>query len=245
MGSFVGTYLLIALVIQISIAYYGGRLVQDHSVKVNYTRKLNHFAHFFLPILLPFILYEPSGKELLLTTFLSLAFFLLFVKPIRDRVKIIRVMFMSFDRPEDRPYTLLWTTSQIVVAMVMLIPIRYYEYLTGLYGLALLPVLVNGIGDGLAEPVGVKFGKHRYKTKALFVKRSYERSIEGSLCVLLSTFFALFILRDLLSHQEMFAAIILLPIVMTITEAKSPHTWDAPFLYLVGGSLMILIKELF
>jgi len=27
----------------------------------------------------------------------------------------------------------------------------------------------------------------------------------------------------------------ILPLLMTVTEAHSPHTWDNPFLYLIGG----------
>ena len=38
----------------------------------------------------------------------------------------------------------------------------------GLESLVVIPILINVIGDGLAEPVGVRFGKYRYKTKALF-----------------------------------------------------------------------------
>ena len=29
---------------------------------------------------------------------------------------------------------------------------------------------------------------------------------------------------------------------MTVIEAYAPHTWDNPFLYLVGGLLVFIVK---
>ena len=49
--------------------------------------------------------------------------------------------------------------------------------------LIFIPILINGLADGLAEPVGITFGKHKYKTRACLSTRKYERSYEGSLCV--------------------------------------------------------------
>ena len=92
-------------------------------------------------------------------------------------------MFLSFDRPEDRPNTLLWLSTQLIAGYLILIPIIIYFYKIGYGALILVPILVNGIGDGLAEPVGVRFGRLKYKTYALFTKIKYERTIEGSACV--------------------------------------------------------------
>jgi len=41
--------------------------------------------------------------------------FLIFIKPVRDKSPIIATAFRSFDRPEDRPFTLLWFTSQGII----------------------------------------------------------------------------------------------------------------------------------
>lgn len=49
------SYLLtqaVTLLILIAIQYSNGLLVEHKNVKVNYTRKINRFALFFLPILL-------------------------------------------------------------------------------------------------------------------------------------------------------------------------------------------------
>ena len=148
-------------------------------------------------------------------------------------------MFLSFDRPEDRPYTLLWLISQFVASYLVLIPLSYYLYSIDRGYLLFIPILINGLGDGLAEPVGIRFGKHRYQTRALFSQRTYTRSLEGSACVFVSAVLAILLLADQFSALQLIIALILIPPVMTLTEAFSPHTWDSPFLYLVGGLLII------
>ena len=100
-------------------------------------------------------------------------------------------MFLSFDRPEDRPNTLLWLTTQTAVGYLIVIPIIIYFFKIGYEDLLLIPILVNGIGDGLAEPIGVRFGRLKYKTYALFSKIKYERTIEGSACVFFTSIIVL------------------------------------------------------
>lgn len=107
-----------------------------------------------------------------------------------------------------------------------------------------IAVLVGDIGHGLAEPVGVQFGKHKCRVRALFTDRSYTRSVDGSACVFLSAILAILILRPQLSEIQLLLALGIVPITMTLAEAFSPHTWDGPFLYLVGGMSLIGVLEL-
>jgi len=110
--------------------------------------------------------------------------------------------------------------------------------------LIFITFLIAGIGDGLAEPVGVRFGKHAYKTHALFTNKKYTRTIEGSLCVFFSGILAVVLLLEHLTQTQFILALLIIPLAMTLAEALSPHTWDAPFLYLVGGSTTVLVLEL-
>jgi hypothetical protein len=48
------------------VSYYGGWLVKHYGVKVGYTRKINHFTLFFLPLLVDDLL--PYEKSLPLLT---------------------------------------------------------------------------------------------------------------------------------------------------------------------------------
>lgn len=227
------------------ISYGTGSLVFHKGVKVNYTRKINHFAMFFLPMILDKII--PYGKSIelfVLSCVLTVCTLLIYIQPVRSRVQIIMRMFLSFDRPEDRPYTLKWLSTQIIAGYVVIIPAIILFIETGYGSLIFIPVLINGIGDGLAEPVGIRFGKHKYKTTALFSKRKYERTLEGSSCVFIASLAILFLFRSSFSSSEFIWALIVLPLAMTMAEAFSPHTWDTPFLFLTGYTLLYLIKSL-
>ena len=132
-------------------------------------------------------------------------------------------MFASFDRPEDRPHTMLWLTTQVAAGFAVLIPVGWFFQQVGLFELTYIPVLVNGIGDGLAEPVGVRFGRRSYKT---FV---------GSACVLVTGIAVVPGFRDAFTTTQLIVAFFSIPISLTFAESVAPHTWDTPVLFLVGG----------
>ena len=81
---------------------------------------------------------------------LMLALFPL-IKPIRSRVRFIQIIFSAMDRPEDRPHTLFWLSTQVVVGYLVLIPLILIFGQYGMSQLMLIPVFINGIGDRLAE----------------------------------------------------------------------------------------------
>ncbi len=165
-------------------------------------------------------------------------------EPVRVRSRFISTAFAAIDRPEDRPYTLLWLSTQVlatyIVLIIMLAWLASYEMTVLIY----ITVLIAGIGDGLAEPVGVRFGKRKYQVKALFTEKKYTRSIEGSFCVFLSGILAVALLQEHLEFNQFILALLIIPITMTLAEAFSPHTWDGPFLYLTGGLSTVAVIEL-
>ncbi len=219
------------------VQYCNGLLVTYKEVKVNYTRKINHFLLFFVPILLnQGYAHDYEFGLYALGAFLAVAKFVFYTRPVRDRVTIIRMMFRSFDRPEDRPYTLLWIVTQTAAGYLVLIPMgmlfSYYQ----LYHLLMIPVLIYGIGDGLAEPVGVKFGRHKYQTYALFTRNKYTRSLEGSFVVFITSVAVItfYYFSAGFTTAQFVIALLVVPILMTLAEAFSPHTWDSPIMFLVG-----------
>ena len=236
---------VIKFVVLFLSAFILGLWVQKKGVKVNYTRKIFHFILFFLPIYLASkIPFDAS----LYTTALSGVIFLLCIstmaEPIRHRSTFISTVFAAIDRPEDRPYTLLWVSTQVMatyfVLVIMLAWLSSYEKTVLIY----ITVLIAGIGDGLAEPIGVRFGKRKYQVWALFTDRKYTRSVEGSLCVFFSGILAIILLNEHLTVVQFMLALLIIPVVMTLAEALSPHTWDGPFLYLVGGISTVAVIEI-
>ena len=55
----------------------------------------------------------------------------------------------SLDRPEDRPYTLLWNSTQNAATItIQLLMTLYFEERENKPLLALVPVIIVGLGDG-------------------------------------------------------------------------------------------------
>ncbi len=236
---------LIKFVVLLLLAYGLGRAVQETGIKVNYTRKIIHFALFFLPeYLKTFLPYKAGFGTILVSGTLFLLTIALMVKPIRSRFSLFNTAFASIDRPEDRPHTMLWLSTQVMATFPILCLIVYLLEQYDRTILIFITVIVAGLGDGLAEPVGVRFGRHKYATRALFSDRKYTRSYEGSACVFFSGIFACLILKGEMSTIELILALSIIPVAMTLAEAFSPHTWDSPFLYLVGGTTTIMVIEI-
>ena len=153
-------------------------------------------------------------------------------------------MFEGFDRPEDRPYTLIWLWTQLAAGFAVMLPMIWLFGQWGLASLVLIPILINVVGDGLAEPVGIRFGKHEYKTRALFTEKEYVRTLEGSACVLITGLIVVTMHYEYFTTTQFVLSMLLVPLLMTLTEAYSPHTWDTPFLMFTGYVSLLLIMQL-
>ena len=219
-----------------------GNLVIRYNVKVNYTRKVNHFCILFFPVLLTkYISHESELLDLI-----GAFSFLWTITPfyLRKHIPSLETCFLSFDRPEDRPFTLLWLLTQFFFGLLIGISIAIFaEAYFGIpwVEIALLVLCLSHIGDGLAEPIGVRFGRIKYKTYALFTRKRYYRTLEGSLAVFISTILVLIWFGYLFTGQQLILALFTLPLILMITEAISPHTWDGPFLSGVSGLTVIFI----
>ena len=92
---------LIKFVVLLLLAYGLGRAVQETGIKVNYTRKIIHFALFFLPeYLKTFLPYKAGFGTILVSGTLFLLTIALMVKPIRSRFSLFNTAFASIDRSE-------------------------------------------------------------------------------------------------------------------------------------------------
>lgn len=222
------------------IHYACGLLVIHRNFKVNYTRKINHFAFFFLPTLLSLVIeYQYSATTFLIDLICAFVFLTCFIKPMRNNIRVLSVMFSSFDRPEDRPFTLTWLYTQFIASYLVLIPLLIYFESREMLPLVMIIIIANGIGDGLAEPVGIRFGKKKYSTYALFTKQRYVRSYLGSACVFVTTAIAILAFHQYFNATQLAVALLVMPMLITLAEAFSPHTWDSPLIYAAGGvSLM-------
>ncbi|GMH96815.1 hypothetical protein TrVE_jg14080 [Triparma verrucosa] len=260
-GAFI-TALLVKFVAMTSCSLLGGVICRRFSTfdedgyvvgskngwfRVNYTRKFQHFAAYMIPICFP---NPPSISRLipdLWSNFVTLFCFVILIKPLRTRYNLIMLQFISLDRPEDRPHTLKWIVmGNIIPGLTLIVLWRLVFRLTGNNeNLCSIFVLITGIGDGLAEPVGIWLGRHKYKTFAMCSKRKYTRSLEGSTCVFMSgMIFPLLQYADFETRLQMWICSLLLAPLMTFAEATAPHTMDTPGLFLVGGSVILIVLSL-
>ena len=168
------------------------------------------------------------------------------IKPLRERIPCFMLQFNSLDRPEDRPRTLKWIIiGNIVPGFVILLFFRWLLSRNGSDKLTFTIVLVTGIGDGLAEPIGVTYGVHKYISKAFMSSRRYVRSLEGSACVFISGMvFPAIQYAQFHSFDQVALTMLLLPPVAAVAEATAPHSCDTPALMFCCGFLLFLISGL-
>jgi len=219
-------------------------LLKNSRFKVNYTRKLQHFAAYMVPLVLKGTEHGPLA--LAWGDWFTLLGFLILIKPLRERSRFFMLQFNSLDRPEDRPNTLNWIVAgNIVPGLICIVFFRWLYASAGQQDLSYIFIMITGVGDGLAEPVGIAWGKHKYWTRGIFSERAYRRSWEGSACVFLSCIiFCEMFWYTFENPWQHWVAMILLAPTMTYDEAKSPHTIDSPFLMSLGGFELLAVTHI-
>ena len=236
----------------ISLGVITGIVAVKTGINVGYTRKTLHFCSFFLPFAINKIFHINSNILLsMIKLWIVLFVFLCLTKTIRRYTYIPLIIFRSIDRPDDRPYTLAWLVSQFIatsgVVSGLIVLWNYLDY--QVTDLVLILTLIGGLGDGLAEPVGIRWGKHKYRTRAIYYKKrvcsgKFTRSYEGSAVVFVVALSTIAIFYRIFSIGQLIITFATLPIVMTLAEAFSPRTWDTPFMYLIGGLLLTGILKI-
>lgn len=222
---------------------------RNSTFKVNYTRKFQLLAAYLIPLLVkPDDVCNCNGAlELAWGDFVTLLGFLVLIKPIREKSTFFMLQFNSLDRPEDRPHTLKWIVAgNVFPGLFVLLFFRWLFERTTQSDLVFILIFVTSIGDGLAEPVGIAFGKHKYSTSTCFSRRKYTRSFEGSACVFLSGMvFPALQYFDFETPMQLWVTMIVLPFVVAYAEATAPHTMDAPVLMTATGLVLYTVIYFF
>ena len=226
-------------------------MVLRWSIKINYVRKLGlrpwkKMIAFVVPLLITqgqsvvtdwIVLFSIQGLSGLLTESYA----------VRRRVKLFAYAYVSWDRIEDRPYSMRYDQIEDILRFAIYLPFMI------LFGknsaIVLIPNLVNQFADGLAEPIGLRFGKHQYRTRAVwyngkFWAGNFVRSLEGSATVLIVTLLILLFYASYFTPFQYMVALAVIPVAMMVVEAISPHTGDGPMIALTGCSLLLWIQHL-
>ena len=224
-------------------------IVLKYDIKINYTRKLGNLLKipkYFVADFLPFC--ESTAISLVTALAVNQTLFcIMYYRKMRERIPLCSYIFLSQDRREDRPDTLIFQVTEDLLRFVIYIPFKLFiANKLDAPEIIFIPIAVNNIGDGLAEPIGVAFGRHKYSTTALyhrgkFFASKFTRSYEGSSCVFFTTAIVVAIFYNTFSSNQFWVTISLLPLLMTVAEAKAPHTNDGPFLALIGCGFLTLV----
>eukprot|EP00467_Chlorarachnion_reptans_P008993 CAMPEP_0114501328 /NCGR_PEP_ID=MMETSP0109-20121206/8439_1 /TAXON_ID=29199 /ORGANISM="Chlorarachnion reptans, Strain CCCM449" /LENGTH=444 /DNA_ID=CAMNT_0001679049 /DNA_START=74 /DNA_END=1408 /DNA_ORIENTATION=+ len=243
-------------VFMLLVAYVGGYIVEIYNVKVNYTRKVQHFCAYLIPLVARLFIAPSSFQKTLAESVIlewwgywwTMLSFFVFIYPIRTRISFIDRCYSSLDRPEDRPHTIFWITSQIFLGYIIMSVYTTFMTWSGQLTareLIFIPVIITGIGDGIAEPVGRSVGGKifskglKYQTAGLGSDKLYTRSFEGSFAVWITGVIAILAMwTEFFTWYHVVVALILVPGCTTIAEAYSPHTWDTPFLLSTGAGIL-------
>ncbi len=112
---------------------------------------------------------------------------------------------------------------------------------------AVMGYLVGGAADAIAEPVGVRFGRHRYRVPSLRKVETAERSVEGSASVFIAAFVlsgtALYVLYHLSFPYFLLSAILAAGAIAAV-EAISPHGADNLTIQVTASGLAYLFWRL-
>ncbi len=239
--------MLITTIMFFGISYCLGYLVEKHNWVVGYTRKILALGIYFTPFVLNyFSYYRMNGVSVVMTAATTFVCILLMSHPFRSRYKFLATAFAAIDRPNDQPLTLAWLSTSIIASWCVVI-VWYLSIGPNSWPYIFVALFISGVGDALAEPVGIKFGRNKYNVRAIWTDKIYARSIEGSICVFLSGVVAVVIAGQLFPYanfEQFLWSLILIPIVTTIAEAKSPHTWDQPFIIGSCGLISANILQL-
>lgn len=251
-------YFWIALAIKIAFIgltmYCCGVAVNRSLLKVSYSRKIVHVVFFLSPtveVFLPRIKDEFQWIIACWNIHSVIWILLLITKPVRNRFEVIQTMYTSSNRLTDRGLTQIYAFVQIISSIVIISMFALlFDYLDVSQKLIFIPILSVALGDGMAEVVAQIFedfricgGVHEYKTTGCCSgDRQFVRSFEGSATVFLGTLGSIFVAYSEFSKNQLVFILSVLPITMTILEAKAPHSLDNPFL-LSWGYFVVLIGK--
>ena len=154
----------------------------------------------------------------------------------------------ALDRSEDRPNTLKWVQVQIILGYIFIIGLSAVSESVDVIALetvVLIPTIIGGFGDGLAEPVGRKWGaNYQYKTHGCCTQYDYVRSYPGSFMVWLSGIIAVGFNFEEFTTIQFIIGMLVIPVMGTVVEAKAPHTLDNPFIVLFVGITVMAVAAI-
>ena len=205
----------ISVVIVLTTLYLSGHLKLNKALKTNYTRKIFHFTIFSTAGVIGLFF----GFHGVIVFGCWAGIFILIVMRLGDG----NVLYEGIAREQDSPHR----SFYIIVPFISTALAGMLDNI--LFGqIAFIGYLVAGWGDAVGEPIGVRFGRHKYRVFSWRKVVCY-RSFEGSFAVLVTSTFASFlVLFYALSYSAIMSIIVAFVAgsITALVEALSPHGID-------------------
>ena len=199
-----------------SIGFLAYSLKTRYKLKTNYSRKIFHFIIFTSVLLIG--IFFPLHRVAAFSVGAGIFILLLITVPKKGFLKNI---YFSLAREQDEPHRSYFLLIPFIATALggLTTGVLFSQYYQVGY-------LTAGWGDASGEPIGVRFGKHKYNVPTLS-KTKCTRSLEGSLSVFFFSYLAAALVLIFLEYgYESFFLAIAAGFVTMLIEAISPHGWD-------------------
>jgi phytol kinase len=198
-----------------------------------YTRKLFHFLIFFAAV----GLHLWKGMPAVNILGLGMGIYVALIVWAGDRNFFFEALAREKDAPRRSYFIVL---PYLTTALGGLLS----NWLFGAY--AVMGYLVGGVADAVAEPVGVRFGRHRYRVPSLRRVKIAERSVEGSASVLAASIILSAIFFSAYYHLPPVRSVLsslLFSMAIVVVEAASPHGADNLTIQVTASGLAYLFLQ--
>jgi len=211
-----------------------GALKRYGGWKTGYTRKILHFLIFFCAV----GLHIRGGMPAVNILGLGMGIFVLLTVKAGDG----NFFFEGIAREKDFPRRGYFVILPYLTTAAGGLLSNIFFGASAIMGYALC-----GAADAIAEPVGVRFGKHRYKVPSLRKVQVAERSLEGSLSVLavsLALSWLLFVYLYNLPIEKAVLSSLILSAALVFVEAFSFHGADNLTIQVISSGLAYLFIKM-
>lgn len=213
-------------------------LGENKNWKSSSTRKFNHFGISLISIIL--FSFVPIENTTATAIFASVGVLIIYTISAKSNNRYVSSIIDSNVRERDMPNGKFFVFLPLITGQLAL----YVSLLT------LNPILVKiafcsmGFGDGLAEPIGTRYGKHQYVIKDYLWNKENTKSLQGSSAVFFVSLISCFIFLHLYFHISLIKLLLIsvfYSIFVTFIEATSPRGLDNFLIILLGSIFLSLI----
>ena len=222
------------ILLSILAAYFAGWMKIKKHIRTPYTRKTFHFIIFSAAGVIQYF----YGLHAVSLMGMIVSIIVLMSVAAGERFWLYNALARETDAPHEKKFIVVPLIATAVGGILsnIFFPVTAY-----------IGYFVGGWGDAVGEPVGTKWGKHRYTVPTLFGVKA-TRSIEGSFAVMLvSTLIAFVCLinTSTFSINNVMIASLVCGITAACVEAISSHGLDNLTIQLCASGILSLFVHFF